>query len=742
MVNEKFLAAIIMTAMTVSNMVQVAEGGTGDFFLGSILVEGERRYDSFGNDVTEYSYYRTGGDVNVIRREEIERRHYTDIADAIKRLPGVQVSGPGYRGGEYGYSNFNTHVSINGDERVVILVDGRRIDNDASSFGGASGINNAKSMVALHTITNIANVETIEVIKGPGASIYGADATGGVINIITRKGSAKSAVAMDIAGGSWGKRKYAMTASGADGQGGLRYFLSLNRDESGDTEYKDGVMNRTYRFLNTRYNENGASLRLDKDFDAQRSLRFSYNYNDSRTHYPITAPDYTTYQRLWDGGLYSDYLNKLSYRAPGYRNWFWLDAALGSYNETRSNALDLTYTFRRDGGMDSFVRVFKDYRRFSGEDFSGLFGKSPAELNDPAEWIKARSGVRGTVNEEESYGTQLQWGRQYGKHDILTAWMYRKSDYSALKRTNNTVTKLQRSTVSWYVQDKIHLSDKWIFTPAVRFEHYGTFNRTAAGGAVTSPAQNSSSSATTLMGQTQYAFNDNTSAYFSRAQIFRPLRNGDYDQDFEKLDNEKGNSWTVGMRHELSARSKVYLNYGMTDMSNAIGRYSVLNTVTNLWENRAINTTQKKKAFNLTAEHKLDDNWLTRLSYSYVFDKYTAKNHQTLSSAEEVVNVQALINRLRPINVYQMDVIYNKGRWNGCLSGQVYSGMDTKCFTAKRFFVVGLDVNYEVDSRLSAYVKIDNLTDTAYETRGSAVYGPGAYPQPGRSLLIGMRYKL
>ena len=44
-------------------------------------------------------------------------------------------------------------------------------------------------MVDLNQVVNINNVEKIEVIKGPGASVYGADATGGVINIITRKGA-------------------------------------------------------------------------------------------------------------------------------------------------------------------------------------------------------------------------------------------------------------------------------------------------------------------------------------------------------------------------------------------------------------------------------------------------------------------------------------------------------------------------------------------------------------------------
>ena len=58
--------------------------------------------DPFGNIITEQSYYRTGGDVNVIDRETLEKRHFNQLSDALKTVPGVLVRKPGYRGGEMG----------------------------------------------------------------------------------------------------------------------------------------------------------------------------------------------------------------------------------------------------------------------------------------------------------------------------------------------------------------------------------------------------------------------------------------------------------------------------------------------------------------------------------------------------------------------------------------------------------------------------------------------------------------
>lgn len=166
-----------------------------------IEVEGEMK-DPFGNVMTEQSYYRTGGDVNVIDRDTLEKRHYDQLSDALRQVPGVQIKTPGYRGGEYGYTQTHNIVTINGDDRVVVLVDGRRMDNSVGNVVSGRSTSGSKAVTDINQVTNIDNIEKIEVIKGPGASFYGSDATGGVINIITRKGTDKSYGSLDLSTGS------------------------------------------------------------------------------------------------------------------------------------------------------------------------------------------------------------------------------------------------------------------------------------------------------------------------------------------------------------------------------------------------------------------------------------------------------------------------------------------------------------------------------------------------------------
>ena len=60
-----------------------------DYEVHNVIVTADSAKDEYGNTITEQSYYRTGGDVKVITREEIEKRHYRDVTEAIKRVPGV-----------------------------------------------------------------------------------------------------------------------------------------------------------------------------------------------------------------------------------------------------------------------------------------------------------------------------------------------------------------------------------------------------------------------------------------------------------------------------------------------------------------------------------------------------------------------------------------------------------------------------------------------------------------------------
>lgn len=694
----------------------------------------------------EESPYRTGGDVQVVTREEIEAQHYLNVTEAIRRIPGVQVSGPGYKAYEYG-STFGEEVSINGDSSVIVMVDGRRVDNAAASFGQG---NASRSRVPLDVLTNIANIERIEVIKGTGSAAYGADATGGVINIITRQGTDDHQTRLDVAAGSWGKRNLSLTQGGSFGaDNSYRYFVSLNHQKSGDTYYRDWVTGQTLEYNNTRFEDNGASVRLSKQFNASHELSLQWSWSLGRSHYPITSLDMATIDLLYSGELPLGTVDGVpANRRPGYRNWFYWDAALGSYSRPRSSDLDLKYVFSKADGTESYLRLYRNDRRYMTRLFGGVWGTQWPDVT-PAIVEQAKQSA-GRWSHEQVDGYQLQLARTLGRHALMTGWDWRESRSSSRSRATGATSQVERSELLGFVQDKIALTERWTLTPGARLSRYSQIRRRATDGAET--IRDEKNSKLTWTGYLAYDSSLLGTLHASWAQIFRPMTNNDFNAEtpaFEELDDERGNSFTAGIR-KLVGDTALEINYAVTDMSNAIARYSVFdpdavnagapsgfgNFVT-----RSVNATQKKKALNLGVDHRFDDAWSARLSYAYVSEEFAAKNWQ---NNPDDINVNAMINRFRPTNTYQGDVAWTRGPWTTSAWAQLLSGLRDEYFTGNRFLVLGLSANYDLPDVFGGsgrvYVKGDNLTNAHWENRAHPVYGAGTYPQPGRSFMLGYQH--
>lgn len=91
------------------------------YTLDTVVVEADKTKNKFGDTITEQSYYRTGGDVKVITREEIEKRHYTDLTEAIKRIPGVTFQNPGYRGGNMDTNSITMAYPLTGIPALLFV---------------------------------------------------------------------------------------------------------------------------------------------------------------------------------------------------------------------------------------------------------------------------------------------------------------------------------------------------------------------------------------------------------------------------------------------------------------------------------------------------------------------------------------------------------------------------------------------------------------------------------------------
>lgn len=714
--------------------------------------------DPFGNVVTEQSYYRTGGDVNVIDRETLEKRHFNQLSDALKTVPGVLVRKPGYRGGEMGIEDSHSILSINGDERVVVLVDGRRVDNSVANVLSAYSEDGTKAMLDINQIINMNGVEQIEVIKGPGASIYGSDATGGVINIITRKGGERPEGTLDISTGSWNRHNYKFTYSGSLNENRLKYFVSLSREMSGDAKYRDGLSGNTYRWLNTGYKDDAANIRIDYDFDKNHAVYFSHNHMHGDDDYPLTAPDHRYFNPTDWHRIITDwqlYRKRGEADNPGFRNLRYTWAATGAYNAYNKNNNDMTYVFHRDNGMESFIRIYNQHERYWGAFGAGDARDPSISPSMPAwdEWVRQHYVGRSQKQwfyHMENYGLQLQLGKSYGKHNLLTTWTYDRSKFDNHDLDDGTVSHMERSSISSYLQDKIFVSDKFEITPSLRYARYTDTSEVDGNNVHKNSGQTCGVFTPSL--NMQYAFEKGTSAYFGYTRVHRPLRPRDYTTTYEdpygnelraNLKDERGDVWTMGLRHDFSKKTSASVHYDYTRMSNAVVGYNVLDPSNpNNSFYRPVNANEVKKSFNLTLQHRFDNHLTVSADYFRTYDRYSAKDGMTfdpdLSLADG--NVNSVINELRPANVYKFDIAYDNRRLNASLSGTWYTGMNTTAFSAKRKLIMDFNINYKLHKDMTVYASIENLTNTAYETVGSDYYGPAAFPELGRSLMIGAKY--
>ncbi|MHC9037126.1 TonB-dependent receptor, partial [Cobetia marina] len=199
---------------------------------------------------------------DVITRDEIERLQASSLVDLLQSRNGIEVARSGPMGSQ-------TSLFMRGTEsdHTLILVNGQRIANSADGL-------------AHFEFLPLSAIERVEIVRGPRASVYGADAIGGVINLITRGGSEVGQHAeVTLRAGSDGTfRQNAQFSSVEDD---TRLSANLHHDES------DGFSARDTGSEDDGYEATGAELRLGHDFGQRATLSLGvaktdtdYDYDD------------------------------------------------------------------------------------------------------------------------------------------------------------------------------------------------------------------------------------------------------------------------------------------------------------------------------------------------------------------------------------------------------------------------------------------------------------------------------
>lgn len=230
----------------------------------------------------------------VISAEKIADRHYLDVADALKDVPGATVLDTGVGAGE-------KKVVLNGDDRVLVLVDGKRVNFD---MGAASG----RSSYDLKMLPDVSLIERVEIIKGHGGALYGSDAVGGVVNIITKKmDHSYGKVSMGF--GSQQARDAKAMYTVKEGKTGV--MVAASKYKQGYYKYKDVADKTTKRWnKDSDYENEKVSLKIAQELTDTSNLEFEYNYTKADGNVPYGYATTQSDKKTNNFGLKYDWLLK------------------------------------------------------------------------------------------------------------------------------------------------------------------------------------------------------------------------------------------------------------------------------------------------------------------------------------------------------------------------------------------------------------------------------------------------
>lgn len=210
---------------------------------------------------TEESIKGTTSAITVFSRQDIEASNQDNIKDFIRDTLGLDIVQTGSFGGPV--SVFLRGTNSN---HTQIMIDNVRVYDPIST--------NAAFDLAHLTLDNI---ERIEIVRGPQSVLYGSDAVGGAINIITKKGQGKPSFGILAEVGSFDTYKESFTSGGKIKD--LSYsFAVSDLDSRGISKFK-GTTEKD------PYNNTSVSLRLDYDIGQNNTVGFSSRFTDARYEY-------------------------------------------------------------------------------------------------------------------------------------------------------------------------------------------------------------------------------------------------------------------------------------------------------------------------------------------------------------------------------------------------------------------------------------------------------------------------
>ena len=563
-----------------------AETGTDATRLDEVMVTATK-YETPARDIP--------ASVTVIDRESLLNQNLPngDIGDALRSVPGITL--------RRAYSPFPSYANIRGlgSDATVYLVNGIPTDWQISQA------------------IPVERVQRVEIIRGPASALYGANASGGVINIILKEGKGDPTGAVSAGGGSFGRFRGAASSDGQIDR--FKYAVAAFYEEADGANVVENNLNPSIHMIDDcDYDKKGAGFDMGYEFSESAKARLFYNYDKNRY----------TRGRPHVGG-----------------DWDYNFAGL-IYDQKIGDRLDLMAyaAFRSDDYLHLYDKGGTNYDPKQKRDMD--YQETPAEFRASA---------------DIGWGNTLTAGFFYNNQETDQTY----KDWTTGVRTQENEYKVR--TMAGYLQDVWKPVSNMTITAGARYDHWKNYDNSFSSFNETDLEDRSDDHISPKVG-IRYNFDDTLSLWCNYGQGFKPptpdqlyndaTSGGNPRQPNPDLDPETTHSYELGVEKWFKNRLQVNLvgYYNYTD-DKILSWFDDTNT----WINKNIGKSESYGA-EFSLAYYLSDYWTINANYTY--------NKATIEENPEDKDLEGNYLPFSPKHKANLGVTYSHPK-NFTLSGYV-----------------------------------------------------------------------
>jgi vitamin B12 transporter len=361
-----------------------------------------------------------GSSITVVTHQQMEEQQQTYVLDVLRSVPSLDVVQNGGMGQP-------TSVFIRGaqSEQTLVLVDGIEM-NDPTTTGRSFDFSNLTTD----------NIERIEILRGPQSTLYGSNAIGGVINIITKTGEGKPNGFLSLEGGSYASFRESGEVNGGNKK--VRYSFGFSRQDT------DGISAADEKYGNTEKDGYGNTT-----FSGKLSLTPASNLNIDVIYRRVDAKaDMDN-----SGGAGGDDPN---YTSDTTQNYLRTQAKFSLFSSIWEQKIGFSFTDQeRDYRNDTDAAHPYDslVSNYNGRTYK-------VDWQNDFKIHKTNILTMGIESEEETAESNYHSESAYGPYDSAFA-------------------EKDARTTGYYLQDQIKLFGAWFTTLGVRVDDHSRFGTEA-----------------------------------------------------------------------------------------------------------------------------------------------------------------------------------------------------------------------------------------------------------------------